>query len=415
MRIEPTQKACRWHSGDSVLNSSRHRATGLPVGFGQFGLIESIYRNNCARGNSVWKLKGFRPLPWPPEPCGSFLVRPQLSWHACALGLARGPAPADWGHGVKATRAEKRELYTLMVRSRAFEEAAISLVADGQIPGSWLSGIGQEGTLGAIGQLETDDYVTYTHRGGYCFIGRGSDPKRLLAELCGKQTGYCKGKGGRHIADVEHGVMGKSGTIGGHAPIAVGLATAIQIRGGNQVVVSLFGEGASNRGTTHSSMNAAAVWKLPLVWVCENNGYMGNVPASVYTAVPDIADMAANYGMPGEVVDGNDAIAVHEAARKAIGRARAGKGPSLLELKTYRIRPFGEGGTDLRNPKEIAAWSGRDPIERLRIDLVEIGELSDAMVHSIGDAADREMQEARAFAEASPFPDPAEAFVDLYS
>jgi pyruvate dehydrogenase E1 component alpha subunit len=162
-------------------------------------------------------------------------------------------------------------------------------------------------------------------------------------------------------------------------------------------------------------MNAAAVWKLPVVWVCENNGYVGNVPAPVYTAVPDIADMAASYGMPGDVVDGNDAIAVHEAARRAIARARAGKGPSLLELKTYRIRPFGEGGTDLRNPEEIEAWRARDPIERFLSELLEIGEMSDAEAQSIGKAADREMQEARSFAEASPFPDPAEAFMDLYA
>lgn len=310
---------------------------------------------------------------------------------------------------------EKRKLYTSMVRSRAFERAVISLVADGEVPGSWLSGIGQEGTLGVIGQLRGDDYLTYTHRGGYSFIGRGSDPKRLLAEICGKRTGYCKGKGGRHIADLEHGILGKSGTIGGHAPIAVGVATAIQIRKSDQVVVSLFGEGTSNRGTTHSSMNSAAVWGLPVVWVCENNGYMGNVPASAYAAVPDIADMAAGYGMPGVVVDGNDVLAVHEAAHRAIAQARSGQGPSLLELKTYRLRPFGEGGTDLRDPQEIAAWRRRDPIDRFREHLLHSGELSDAEVRSIGDAADGEMQEAQSFARASPFPDPAEAFVDLYA
>jgi pyruvate dehydrogenase E1 component alpha subunit len=266
-----------------------------------------------------------------------------------------------------------------------------------------------------IGQLRDDDYVTYTHRGAYCFIGRGSDPKRLLAELCGKRTGYCKGKGGRHIADLEHGLFGKSGTVGGHAPIAVGAATAIQIRGGDQVVVSLFGEGTSNRGTTHSSMNAAAVWGLPVVWACENNGYMGNVPASDYTAAHDIADMASGYGMPGEVVDGNDVLEVHEAAHRAIARARAGQGPSLLELKTYRLRAFGEGAADLRDPQEIAAWRARDPIDRFGRHLLDAGVLSEAEARAIGEAADREMQEARAFAETSPFPDPAEAFADLYA
>ncbi len=302
-----------------------------------------------------------------------------------------------------------------MVRSRAFEEVAGSLAADGQIPGSWLSGIGQEGTIGVIAQLRADDWVTYTHRGAYCFIARGSDPRQLLAELCGKRTGYGRGKGGRHIADLEHGLFGKSGTVGGHAPIAVGAATAIRIRGGDQVVVSLFGEGTSNRGTTHSSMNAAAVWALPIVWVCENNGYMGNVPASDYTATRDIADLASGYGMPGAVVDGNDVLAVYTAAHRAIERARAGDGPWLLELKTYRIRPFGENATDLRDPQEIAAWRSRDPIERLRKSLLDTGVLSEADVRHIGESADREMQEARAFAAESPYPDPAEAFADLYA
>ena len=152
-----------------------------------------------------------------------------------------------------------------------------------------------------------------------------------------------------------------------------------------------------------------------MVWVCENNGYMGNVPATRYTAVTDIADMAASYGMPGEVVDGNDVIAVHEAAHRALARAREGQGPSLLELKTYRLRPFGEGGTDLRNPEEIAAWQKRDPVERFRRHLLEAGGLSEREMRSIAEAADREMQVARMFAETSRVPDAAEAFVDFYA
>jgi pyruvate dehydrogenase E1 component alpha subunit len=302
-----------------------------------------------------------------------------------------------------------------MVRSRAFEEVAIAQAKEGRIPGSWMSGLGQEGTVGAVGQLRPDDCITYTHRGAYCLLGRGCDPGKLLAELFGKRTGYCKGKGGRHIADLEHGVFGKSGTIGGHAPIAVGLATAIQIRGGDQVVMSLFGEGASNRGTTHSSMNMAAVWRLPLVWVCENNGYCGSVPASTYLAVTDIADMAASYGMPGVRVDGNDVLAVFDAAQKAIGRARAGKGPSLLELKTYRVRPFSETGTELRDPEEIETWRHRDPLEAYRRRLLEQGTLTDELVISLEVEARKEMQAALIFAEESPFPESEEAFEDLYA
>jgi TPP-dependent pyruvate/acetoin dehydrogenase alpha subunit len=306
-------------------------------------------------------------------------------------------------------------LYREMVRSRAFEEMVISQVPQGKIPGTWMSGIGQEGTVGAVSQLRPDDRITYTHRGAYCFICRGSDPGRLLAELFGKRTGYSKGKGGRHIADLEHGVFGKSGTIGGHAPIAVGLATAAQIKGGDQIVMSLFGDGASNRGTTHESMNMAAVWKLPIVWVCENNGYAGLSPVAMSTAAKDIADVAGAYGIPGVSVDGNDVLAVFEAAQVAIARARAGEGPSLIESKTYRVRPFAEGAMDARDPDEIEAWRKKDPIESFRRRLLERGVLSDGQVASIQEEAEKEMEAARVFAEESPFPEPAEAFEDLYA
>jgi pyruvate dehydrogenase E1 component alpha subunit len=311
--------------------------------------------------------------------------------------------------------SELLDLYRIMVRSRAFEEEAGSAAREGLIPGSWMSGIGQEGTVGALGQLRPDDMITYSHRGAYCFISRGSDPKRLFAELFGRRAGYAKGKGGRHIADVEHGVFGKSGTIGAHAPIAAGLATAIQNRGGDNVVMSLFGEGASNRGTTHSSMNMAALWQLPVVWLCENNGYCWGVPASEYTATTDISEMAATYGMPGCTVDGNDVLAVYDATAQAVERARAGGGPSLIETKTYRIRPFSETADDLRQESEIESWRRRDPIEVFRGRLLSQGVITEDLVASIAADARDEMQAARSFAERSPFPDPAEAFEDLYA
>jgi TPP-dependent pyruvate/acetoin dehydrogenase alpha subunit len=307
------------------------------------------------------------------------------------------------------------KLYTYMVRSRAFEEMAISQVYAGKIPSSWMSGIGQEGIVGVVGQLRPDDYITYTHRGAYCFICRGMDPRALLAELFGKKTGCCKGKGGRHIADVEHGVFGKSGTIGGHAPIAVGLATAVQIRGGDQVVVSFFGDGASSRGTTHECMNMAALWKLPIIWVCENNGYAGLSPNSVTAAMSNIADLAASYGMPGATVDGNDVLAVFEGAQQAIDRARAGDGPSLIELKTYRVRPFAEGAVEGRDPSEIEAWKCRDPIDAFRQRLLDQGVLTEEAAARIQEEAQQEMEAARAFADESPFPEPDEAFEDLYA
>jgi TPP-dependent pyruvate/acetoin dehydrogenase alpha subunit len=309
-------------------------------------------------------------------------------------------------------------IYRNMVRSRAFEELVIELMPQWKIPASWMSGIGQEGVVGALSALLEGDYVTYTHRGAYYFICRGSDPGRILAELYGKRTGYCRGKGGRHLADTAHKIFGKSGTIGGHAPLAVGMATAVQIRGEDAVVMSFFGDGASNRGTTHESMNLSAVWKLPVVWVCENNGWAGMTPASLTTAVTDIAKLAGSYSMPGRSVDGNDVLAVYEATDQAVARARAGGGPSLVELKTYRIREFAEAGpfpTGYRDPQEIEAWRRRDPIERFRGELLGRGVLTEGMVEEIAREAAAEMQSAREFAEESEFPAPEDAFTDLYA
>jgi len=310
------------------------------------------------------------------------------------------------------------KIYTDMVRSRAFEDLVISAIAEHRMPGTWMSGVGQEGVVGALHALVQQDYITYTHRGIYYFISRGSDPRFLLAELYGKRTGYCRGKGGRHLADVEHRVFGKSGTIGGHAPIAVGMATAIQIRGDNAVVMSFFGDGASNRGTTHESMNMAAVSKLPIVWVCENNGYAALTPTAMANAAEDVANMAASYSMPGRCVDGNDVLAVYSAAEEAVARARAGEGPSLLELKTYRVREFAEGGWfpgGYQDAREVESWKERDPIDHLHARLLESGVLTPALAEEIQQRARAEMDAARQFAEESELPSEEEAFSDLYA
>ena len=316
------------------------------------------------------------------------------------------------------TPAQLLEIYRNMVRSRAFEELVIELMPQWKIPASWMSGVGQEGIVGALSTLAEPDYVTYTHRGAYYFICRGSDPGRLLAELYGKRTGYCGGKGGRHIADTANKLFGKSGTIGGHAPLAVGMATAAQIRGDAAVVMSFFGDGTSNRGTTHESMNLSALWKLPVVWVCENNAWAGMTPVSLGTAVADIADMAGSYAIPGRSVDGNDVLAVYQATDEAVARARAGEGPSLIELKTYRIREFAEAGpfpTGFRDPLEIEAWQRRDPIDRFRSQLLERGVLTEGLVEEIAREAEAEMRAAEKFAEESEFPEPEDAFTDLYA
>lgn len=310
------------------------------------------------------------------------------------------------------------DMYRNMVRSRAFEELVIEVMPQWKIPASWMSGVGQEGIVGALSTLAERDYVTYTHRGAYYFITRGSDPGRLLAELYGKRTGYCGGKGGRHIADTAHNLFGKSGTIGGHAPLAVGMATAVQIRKEDAVVMSFFGDGASNRGTTHESMNLSALWDLPVVWVCENNAWAGMTPVSLGTAVGDIANMAGSYEIPGRFVDGNDVLAVYEATHEAVARARAGDGPSLIELKTYRIREFAEAGpfpTGYRDPDEIEAWQRRDPIDRFRSELLGRGVLTDERVEKIAREAAAEMRAAEKFAEESEFPAAEDAFTDLYA
>ncbi|MHC4415235.1 MAG: thiamine pyrophosphate-dependent dehydrogenase E1 component subunit alpha [Planctomycetota bacterium] len=310
------------------------------------------------------------------------------------------------------------EIYRNMVRSRAFEDLVIALIPEGGIPCGWMSGVGQEGIVGALSTLRESDYATYTHRGAYYFLCRGSDPGRVLAELYGKRTGYCRGKGGRHLADTAHKLFGKSGTVGGHAPIAVGLATAVRIRGEDAVVMSFFGDGASNRGTTHESMNLAAVWNLPLVWVCENNGYAGVTPVSMCTAGERIADLAGSYSIPGRVVDGNDVLAVFEAAQEAVDRARRGEGPSLVELETYRVREFAEGGwfpSGYQDPAEVERWKQRDPIDRFRARLLSGGVLSESSVAKIDDETRQEMQAARQFAEKSEFPPAEEAFADLYA
>jgi TPP-dependent pyruvate/acetoin dehydrogenase alpha subunit len=309
----------------------------------------------------------------------------------------------------------KLQLFRLMSRSRAFEELAKLQVLAGNIRSSWMSGKGQEGIIGALAQLHQDDYLTYTHRGAYAFIARGSDPARLLAELFGRVDGYCKGKGGRHIADLSHGIYGKSGTIGAHATLAVGMGIAAQIRNSKQVVLSVFGDGTANRGTTHSSMAASVVKKLPVVWLCENNNYAGAMNGKDYNPFESMDVLAEAYGMPGFSIDGNDVLEVYARAAAAIARARAGMGPSLIELNTYRVEPFAIGMPESRDEDELALWTDRDPLVAFRELLLESGILTESMLNDLQQEIDDEMNAALAFAEASDYPQPDDAFEDLYS
>lgn len=307
-------------------------------------------------------------------------------------------------------------IYRDMVRTRVLDERLIASLREGKNPGSWHSGIGQEGIVAAVATLQKDDYCGYTHRGCYVWVTKGISIREILAEFYGKATGCSKGKGGTHIADLSVGIFGRSGTQGGHFPIAVGQALAAKSAGRGQVAMVFFGDGCSGRGTLHESMNMAAVWRLPVIWICENNGYSMGVPQSRTTTLKDLADLATAYSMSGTVVDGNDAIAVYEATSEAVQRARAGGGPSLIELKTYRLRGHAEGDPQrYRTREEIEEWRKRDPIERLEKQLLASGVLSVNLVAQIKTEAEAEVADADQFAVDSPWPDPHQAYEGVYA
>ncbi|MBI5014469.1 MAG: thiamine pyrophosphate-dependent dehydrogenase E1 component subunit alpha [Deltaproteobacteria bacterium] len=307
---------------------------------------------------------------------------------------------------------------TTMIKIRTFEERAAKEFAAGRIPGFVHLYVGEEAVAtGVCANLRDSDYITSTHRGHGHLIAKGGDVKRMMAELFGKKTGYCKGKGGSmHIADLDLGIMGANGIVGGGPPLAAGAAFACQYRGTDDVVVCFFGDGAANQGTTAEGMNLAACWKLPVVFVNENNCYGISCRLDKATCVTDIADKAAAYDMPAVTVDGNDVTAVYEAAAEAIGKARKGGGPTLIECKTYRHRGHFEGDpTTYREPEELAEWKTKDPIPRLEKKLLEMGALTQAQVDEIKKTAAKEVDGAVAFAEQSPFPAPSEVTEDVYT
>jgi len=310
------------------------------------------------------------------------------------------------------------ELYTTMKRIRMFEERVSELFAGGKIPGFVHLYVGEEAVAaGVCAALKPEDYITSTHRGHGHLIAKGGDLKLMMAELFGKKTGYCKGKGGSmHIAAIELGMLGANGIVGGGPPIAAGAALAAQYQGKDSVAICFFGDGASNQGTTHEAMNLAACWKLPAVFVVENNQFGEFTHQSKHQTIEDIADRAAGYDIPGVVVDGNDVMAVYEAASEAVSRARQGKGPTLLECKTYRVRGHFEGDAmAYRDPEEAKEWMAKDPIERFQDKLLEKGILTLKDQEKIKSAIEKELEEAVRFADESPFPDPGELTTDVYT
>ncbi|MBO2455757.1 thiamine pyrophosphate-dependent dehydrogenase E1 component subunit alpha [Actinomadura barringtoniae] len=315
------------------------------------------------------------------------------------------------------TREEGLDLLGRMILIRRFEEKAARQRAQGLIPGFLHPYIGQEAVAtGVCAALGPDDVLTSTHRGHGHMIARGADPARMYAELFGRTAGYNKGKGGSlHMIDVELGFLGANGIVGGGIPLATGAALQFKRRGSDALAVTFFGDGASNEGAFHESLNLAGLWNLPVLYVCENNLYGEFTRQDKHQAITDIADRATSYGMTGVVVDGNDVEAVAAVTAEAAARARAGEGPTLIEAKTYRHRGHFEGDMAKYRPKdEVAHWMGRDPIDLLAAKLVaELGATEDD-VASVRDDVDKRLDEAIAWAAEQDHPSPEDALDHVY-
>ncbi|EKO1911583.1 TPA: pyruvate dehydrogenase (acetyl-transferring) E1 component subunit alpha [Clostridium botulinum] len=309
-------------------------------------------------------------------------------------------------------------MYKTMLKIRKFEQVAMNTFAEGKIPGFVHLYIGEEAVAtGVCANLKDSDYITSTHRGHGHILAKGGDLKFMMAELFGKATGYCKGKGGSmHIADATKGILGANGIVGAGHNIAVGAGLSAQYRGTDQVCVCFFGDASTNQGTFHESLNMASVWKLPVVFVCENNLYGISMSQNRHQAIKDVADRGVAYNVPGIVVDGNDVFAVYEAAEEAIKRAREGKGPTLIECKTYRHRGHFEGDPCVYKPtEEQEEWLAKDPIPRFEKYLVENEILTEERLKEVQDKVESQIDEAVDFANNSPYPELESVLEDVYT
>ncbi|MEU9326691.1 thiamine pyrophosphate-dependent dehydrogenase E1 component subunit alpha [Streptomyces canus] len=314
--------------------------------------------------------------------------------------------------------AELLASYEQMALIRRTEKAAHDLFLQGLVKGTTHLAAGHEAiAVGASAALRDDDYVFATYRGHHHAMARGATPEECLAELMSRATGLCKAKGGSmHLTKADANMLGSYAIVGAHLPMAVGAAWSARLRGTGQLAVAFFGDGATNIGSFHEALNLAAVWKLPVLFVCENNLYMEYTPIADVTAVPrPAADRAPAYGIPGEVVDGNDVVSVQEAVARLARRARAGDGPAVLEAETYRH--FGHSRTDpatYRPAEEVERWLKHDPLDIARGRLIEAG-VPEEKVTAADERAQTVVRQAIEAAKSAPPPDPREAFTDVWA
>ena len=312
------------------------------------------------------------------------------------------------------------DMYRKMATIRHFDQRAVEEFHAGHIPGVVHAYIGQEAVaVGVCAALRRDDKIASTHRGHGHTIAKGADINLMMAELFGRSNGYCHGKGGSmHIADFSVGMLGANGIVGAGMPIATGAALAAQLDGSDRVAVAFFGDGASNEGSFHSSLNLAAIWRLPVIFVCENNGWAVSVPSTYALSVEDVSARASAYNIPGVTVDGTDVFAVYEAAEQAVQRARAGQGPTLLECKTHRWRIHAEqrgNPTDPRPRDAVESGQQRDPIIIFAEALQAQGVAAAAQLDEIDGEVRQAVEESIAFANASPLPRPEDALLDVFA
>jgi pyruvate dehydrogenase E1 component alpha subunit len=309
-------------------------------------------------------------------------------------------------------------IHRTMVRIRLFEERVQELFLARKLPGFVHVYLGEEAVAaGVCATLRADDYITSTHRGHGHAVAKGVGLDRLMAELYGKETGVCRGRGGSmHVADFSLGMLGANGIVAAGCGLATGSGFSAAYRGSGQVTVSFFGDGGINKGTFHEAVNFAAVRKLPVVFVCENNRFAQYTAFERTTAVADLAERSRAYGIPGGTVDGNDAIAVYEAAAEAVARARGGEGPTLLSMETYRFGGHFVGDAEeYRSKDDVESWRGHDPIPRLEATLLEGGLLDEAGRAAVWEETAEEVAASERFAEDSPYPDPAAALEGMFT